>query len=211
MNIKKSKRIEKIISEEVVKINNMIFGTLVGMNNTFRFSGRSLIKNQSVTEHSYWVAVIAGEITKVENIVRKFYQKKQISLSDVYQFGLFHDLEEVYSGDINHEFKYFNNSVKNETFRKQLDEMIIMIMEEKMKNFPTSIRKYVKIKDNEIKTIIKLADWLQLFQYIKNEELLGSKSLLDVKERINLKLLELIDNSNLFIKRFIKSLIIEKL
>lgn len=206
--------------ESAVRIKNLVFKELVGINNTYRFSGQLLIKNQSVAEHSFWVAIISAEIAKFENEARihfqtvyrnedfdtnKYYKDKlianisfkeafnlkQIDLLKVYPCALFHDVDEVFTGDLNHRFKYFDDSTQSVSFRQMLNDMAKKVMDVKMKDYPSVITEYYNLMkdDSEIKTIVKIADWLQLLQYVRTEKSLGNKNLEEVENRIT-RLLE---------------------
>ena len=173
--------------EDVNGLFNLILGKISGLNYTYRFSGTRKIKEQSVSEHSYWTAKIAGSLARYENKMRKENGiiEANINLALVYEHALYHDDEEVITGDINHVFKHHP---EGRNFRYELNLLIKKNVVDLFENLLLGKYFYsvweTSHDDNEITFLIKMGDWLQLLQYSIEEIKFGNKEFEKVKERV---------------------------
>lgn len=144
------------------------------LNNLHRWNGIRRIKEESVAHHSYIVTLFAriiAETTFVGTEDRLMVVTKAI----------FHDWDEIITGDITHDVKYndFNGEeirtalkafAKNE-FKQHFSKdngtfTEMLIMGYSVGNTPKYIDK-----------IVKVADWLSMAFYLKMEVSLGNRSM----------------------------------
>lgn len=171
-----------------LRLKELIFGSLVGVSYTYRFSGSKKIRNENIAEHSYYVAIIAGALAKYENeMIEKFGDVnniKQVDLLKVYEFSLFHDVEEICTSDMLHTFK----AAMNRKTKEEVDKVIDFLFEEEVADIFIGDKIYDIWKNSHVKNkpeylFLKLGDWLQLLQYINEEEKLGNTNFKDIKNR----------------------------
>lgn len=158
----------------------MINRKLFNLDTINRWSLNRVIKNETVAQHSYWVAFFTCCIVE-ELITEKNSQKNEIKLKCI-RYALFHDLDEVFTGDVSHQLKYNENN--GEEIKKLIDEYIESQI---LLNFPSndSLDKMFKEclleTSNIVKNIVKIADWLSFLKYLKEEESYGNKNILEVR------------------------------
>lgn len=211
------------VREEISCLFSLLTSDIVGVNRTFRFSGKHLNINQSVAEHAYWVAIIAGFIGRLEN---RLIEKRNILLTlielnrpepkplldliKIYERSLWHDNDEVWTGDLNHKFKHYKGE-KGENFRRELEELIKVVVEERLEEnnllIPEILNVTTQFNDCIEGDIVKIADWLQLGQYLLSEFKLGNKHLIDTRKELITKLDNKIGNSDLICRNILFSLL----
>lgn len=133
------------------------------INGITRYSLEHVVRPSSVSEHSYWVTILA---LLIADEVRPYYasQNQTINLSSVVKWGLFHDMGEGVEDDI--DFHAKRSIVNKDSSRKLL-----------MENFSQSIyEKYFHylVDDSEIETsveyqIMKIADICEHLLYCWEE------------------------------------------
>lgn len=178
------------------KLENLIFGKMSGLNHTYRFSGTIKQRDQSVAEHSYWTAVIAGALANYENFMRKKKQKivSSLDLKTLYEQALFHDIEEVITGDINHLFKNESGELK---FKQELERVTRVVVKREIfdiiLNGEIYFENWIKShEETEHNYLIKMGDWLQLLQYVIEEYNIGNIYFVSTIKRV----IKLIKNKN---------------
>jgi len=178
------------------KLSELVLGKMSGLNHTFRFSGMKKIRNQSVSEHSYWTAVIAASLAYYENEqrIKNGTRIAPVEVLKVYESSLMHDIEEILSGDIIHTFKH---SKEGSGFINELDSLIKKVLPVQIFDKILSGDVFLKSwedshHDSEYSYLVKMGDWFQLLQYSVEEYELGNKNF----ESIILKVLELIKTKN---------------
>ena len=189
----------------VTKLKEIVLGKIAGLNHTYRFSGSVKTKDQSVAEHSFWTALIAGALAKYENEKRKENGKyvSPLNTAKLYEQALFHDIEEVVTGDINHLFKHRS---EGKEFRKLLNELTIASVKEEIFDIILCGDIYMEDwkeshEDTEENYLIKMGDWLQLLQYVDEEYRRGNNYFIPVIKRV-VKLITDKNNSELLRYRF---------
>ncbi|MDC0506249.1 HD domain-containing protein [Candidatus Gracilibacteria bacterium] len=163
------------------------------MSDVIRYSGTKVLNKENLAEHTYYVGIIADGIA--EDLEKKF--DLDIDRYRVLKYALYHDIEEVFTGDIVSPVKY-----KSESLRKQFEEVGNLILEEELKNHfygNTHISKMIlsthrayeegkrKILENKI---VKLADILQAIGYTISERNLGNTHLIHITR----SLVEILEN-----------------
>jgi len=144
------------------------------LNTIIRFSAHTRIKDESVAEHSFHVALYSIIIADLEE---KFFKNK-VDKEKLLKTAILHNLEECRTGDIIYGFKHTNKK-----FAVEIRKISKKFFEDLMKNLPPEIsKKYVelweKAKDEKRieGKIIEAADKLEGLIYALNEFKLGNKS-----------------------------------
>lgn len=131
------------------------------LKNIIRYNTRTHIKDESVAEHSFYVALLALMICdeyKIDNInIRNAALTKAI----------LHDMPEIELNDITHDVKErlhlreFMEEHENEYYRR---------------NFPDEYTLMTTLQNNTVGIIVDLADALSVIQYSENEIRLGNRT-----------------------------------
>lgn len=147
------------------------------LDNIYQWEERDSVIRESVSQHSYKVAAIChyllhdielqadnARMYKDEEMRVKFLSFKYDCLS----YAIMHDFDESILGrDISHIVKY--NHFNGEVIRKALDEYV---METTRGNFNGI---YI-VPQYEVKTFVKLCDWIALYTFIKRNNRMGVKT-----------------------------------
>lgn len=133
-----------------------------------RWSNWHTIHRETLPHHSWWVTMI----TKMLCIEFEFSEK------DTYyalEYALIHDLDEGFSGDLDHALKY--NKYSGDEVRESLDEFNREMFYDFFEQ-DTDLDEYflsvLKIPNIYIKLIVKLADIIAFQQYLRIEIKLGN-------------------------------------
>ena len=146
------------------------------LNNMVRWNGLNRIKDESVAHHSFIVTWFSRII--VEELLG---DKNDSFKLEVITYALFHDFDEMFSGDIIHGVKY--NEFNGKEIKKSIDEycnfkVINKFAEQNSSN--NLIKKNMTgFVSKSAKSIVKLSDWLSMCFYLKKEIALGNKGLYD--------------------------------
>jgi putative hydrolase of HD superfamily len=143
------------------------------LDKVIRFSAQMRIKDESVSEHSFHVALYSMILADLEE--KNF--KNKVDKEKLLKTALLHDLEECLTGDIIYDFKHTDKGLTRE-----IKKMSQRFFENLMKNLPEKIAKeyilfWSKSKDkNRIEgKIIEAADKLEGLIYALDEFSLGNK------------------------------------
>jgi 5'-deoxynucleotidase YfbR-like HD superfamily hydrolase len=142
------------------------------LNNMVRWNGMNRIKDETVAHHSYIVTwfsrVLAEEIFDCDSIKLK-----------IISYALFHDFDEMFTGDILHPLKY--NKFNGTNIKQSIDDYLDFKINEKFSsdNNTDKMFRNLLMKDfpDYVSKIVKLADWLSMYFYINKEMQLGNKSI----------------------------------
>jgi len=144
------------------------------LDRVIRFSAHTRIRDESVAEHSFHVALYAMILADLEE---KLFKNK-VDKEKVLKTTLLHDLEECRTGDIIYGFKH-----TDEKLTKEIKKISRRFLEGLMRNLPKRIsEEYILLWQNakNKKTIegkiIEAADKLEGLIYVLNEFALGNKS-----------------------------------
>ena len=144
------------------------------LNNLVRWNGLNRNNNESVAHHSFIVAWFARII--VEELLPRGEEPFKLAVTT---YAIFHDFDEMFSGDITHEVKY--NSYNGAKIKELIDDFCVHMTKQKFDgSTPSSfmLRNYLLGQiPPEVKSIVKLADWLSMAFYVKKEIKLGNKDL----------------------------------
>lgn len=152
------------------------------LKNVIRYNTRNKIKDESVAEHSFYVALFALKICDTFKIDDDIKQQCLIK-------ALLHDMPEIELNDITHNVK---EALNLRPFLKQYED----------KYFEQKYNQYYKlmtVNNKLVDAIVIFADGLSVYQYSLNEVNLGNSSndmgeiLEESKDRINKLYLHLKD------------------
>ena len=144
------------------------------LKNVIRYNTRNKIKDESVAEHSFYVALFTLKLCDEYNIDEKYKSQAIIK-------ALLHDMPEIELNDITHNVK---ERLNLRPFLKQYED----------KYFEDNFKDYAELMNNGdkiVNSIVILADAMSVYQYILNEVSLGNKTddiqeiLEESKTRIN--------------------------
>ena len=133
---------------------------LYQLKNIIRYNSRKRLVNESVAEHSFYVALIALEICEQRQLDDATTLKCVVK-------ALLHDMPEIEINDITYNVKEKLN------LRGLLKEYEDNFYKEKCSKYADLM---INNDDNEVNNIVKLADIYSVYQYVTNEIELGNKS-----------------------------------
>lgn len=138
-----------------------------------RYSNKTLIKEENVAEHSSIVGIIS--LFLYDNLSTS--DQSLVDINKTLAFTIFHDLDEIFTGDMINPVKYYKPEIKN-----GVEEYADLCMKEfQNKSGISSILRYTQMDNlNEYEySILKLADIISVFVKFRIENGLGNR-LLDV-------------------------------
>lgn len=130
------------------------------LKNIIRYNNKERICNESVAEHSFYVALISIKLCEEYNIDENL--TNQIILK-----SLLHDMPEIEINDITHDAKIKLNLTN---YLKQFEDEYFRI------NFPKYSELMTNCKNEIINTIVDLSDAYSVKQFVNKEMKLGNKS-----------------------------------
>lgn len=142
-----------------------------------RYHATPLHQNETVAEHSFYVAMIARAICAV-------LEEKGIKVKtqEVLEKALIHDIEEMFSGDIIQPFKYSDSTLKS-----LIDKLNIKSVEKAFEGLPPSLAAHFKKlwKDYHAEVtiedkIVKISDRLSLIAYCLEQIRLGNRFMIEI-------------------------------
>ncbi|MDE1869634.1 MAG: HD domain-containing protein [Candidatus Micrarchaeota archaeon] len=149
-----------------------------------RYNTKQIIKPQNVMEHEGAVTFIAMVLSDYLNEigVRNDTEK-------VLRIAITHDKDEVVSGDINFVAKYSHGQL-SEDLRESLDKLgdyVIKQLYGRINQKAISDRYYAlyleeKKKKSIESKIVKMADWIDVIIYARQEQALGNKGMFDAEK-----------------------------
>lgn len=157
-------------------IEQMLTGPLNRVHSVYRYSARSVHKQESVAEHSYFVALYA--------IMIGDYLDLKYDTERVLRRAITHDLDESVTGDFVRSFKYYDNE-----FRHQLHTASGRFLRQILDGYPPVIQDYYTdwycAKDSTIEgELIRVADFMSVVAYILREWAMGNRTLNDIVDEI---------------------------
>lgn len=151
-----------------------------------RYHATPLHQNETVAEHSFYVAMIGRALCGVleEDGIK-------VKTQEVLEKALIHDIEEMFSGDIIQPFKY-----ADPTLKELIDKLNLKSVDQAFEGLPSSLanhliylwKDYHKEESLEDK-IVKISDKLSLIAYCLEQIRLGNRYMVEIL-RNGMKLLE---------------------
>lgn len=145
---------------------------LYTLKNIVRYNPRTRLKNESVAEHSFFVALIALELCNRLNTSVETTQQCLIK-------ALLHDMPETELNDITHDVKS----------RLNLSSVLKAYEDEYFnREFPVYSELMSNNDDNLVNFIVNYADTMSVLQYTHNEIELGNKSMQEIYDNCLVRL-----------------------
>jgi 5'-deoxynucleotidase len=181
-------------------IINAMIGEFSRLRNVVRYSGRATIRPETVAEHSYFVAVIAGAIAREY----MWLSNKRLDLTKVYEMSLVHDIEEVTFGDIPSPAKVAHPELLEAYEGAVASSTEAKLKKSKGRAYEHFYNRSMEEGSKEFK-IMKLADVLQRIQYTYDEYMLGNRRMRHVlKEGIKQVDSMLVKYEDKYLKKVLK-------
>ena len=166
-------------------IENVFSGPyLRRLDNIKQWSEKDTLKTESVSQHSYKVAVYTTVILEEMLGKEELAERLQGFKLKCIQYALFHDWDEsLIKRDISHETKY--NKWNGDEFRALLDRFsahaAMLEFDQKYINGENEasilIINSIIRPDKDVKAVVKFADWLAMLAYLQRERALGNHTL----------------------------------
>lgn len=165
-----------------MKLRELLTGTVSRLRYVIRFSTCRRVNDESVAEHSFFVAFIALLIGKSINTIRKSSRdqlgvevescKPDIHLETVLSSCLLHDLDECISGDFPRPFKYSSEDLARECHKACAQSMAKLAKEigrdEDVQGWLYSTWADAK-EETEEGRLVAFADFLSVLAYLACE------------------------------------------
>ena len=161
-------------------LNNIFFAYINRMKYINRWGLMRNTDTENIQEHSLQVAILAHALC----IIKNKYFGGNINADRSCVYALYHDANEIITGDLPTPVKYFNPQIK-ESYRKIEDiskEKLVSMLPEDMQDEYRSILFYEE--DDEYRDIIRAADKLSAYIKCVEEVKAGNKEFLQAKESI---------------------------
>lgn len=150
-------------------LHNLLNFEVGGLSNIVRYNTRSRLKDESVAEHSYYVAYYVM-------VLCDFLRVSQDTRVKALEYAIIHDIPEIGTGDIPYD-------VKKES--PQLKELLVGLEGAYIANkFPSLTHRFHSLvqEKSDAHDILHLADMMSVVRYTKEEESLGNNSISDVRK-----------------------------
>lgn len=144
-------------------------GDISRLNYVWRFSTIPVSTPESVAEHSYWV-------TLYSLMIHKELGGDKSLIAPILIKALVHDLPEIWVGDIVRTAKY-----KTEEFKRAVDMVEQIFIEEspdQIKGLFSLLKSLIPDDNSDyVHAIVKAADFMSLFQFMRREWLRGNREI----------------------------------
>ena len=120
------------------------------------------LRNENLTEHSAECAMLSHALALIGNrYFGKNYDENKIAV-----YALYHDMSEIFTGDLPTPVKYFNDSIRDsyKSLEKNALENALSKLPEKLRGDYTDVLMFEEL-DEDAKKIVKAAD--KLCAYLK--------------------------------------------
>lgn len=137
------------------------------------------INSENLSEHSSEVAIITHALATIGNTI----YNKQYDIGEAVIIALFHDVPEVYTGDLPTPVKYFNNNMRD-NYKAIENDAITKLINKLPDEMKQSYFEVFYPSNTKLVSLVKIAD--KLCAYIKciEEEKSGNTEFLKAKETL---------------------------
>ena len=163
-------------------IREVLYGEFRRVSHVYRYSALPVLNRENVAEHSWWTAVIAMTIaTEIGHVEL---------IGDVAVRGIMHDIEEIGTGDLVREAKYFDEKMRADFARVEVAfaHRLFDKLGTKVGDQFWHIWRHSK-GDDLAGQIVSLADLFCVIAYVRWERSMGNTKL----EQVEHDCLHLID------------------
>ncbi len=176
------------------------YALLSRMKNIYRWNLMRNTRRESLSEHSFEVALIAHALAVIGN--KRL--GKNLNADRCASAALFHDTSEILTGDMPTPVKYYNPEIK-EAYKK-----VESVAEEKLLSMlPNDIKEEIAplySPEDDIKKIIKAADRISALIKCIEETAMGNKEFSAAKQSILDSIKEMkLTEADIFIEEFLES------
>ena len=141
-----------------------------------RWQGKTVIKSESVAEHSFDV-ILFTRLLFAELFHDTSFEKN--NFNQVITYAIFHDVDELITGDIRHDVKYGDNGKElRELLDTFIKNKIVLSFSDKSQS-SNIVLAYMLHADDICKSIVKVADWMSMSKYCFKETELGNSTFND--------------------------------
>ncbi len=154
-------------------IREVLYGEFRRVSHVWRFSALPVLNRENVAEHSWWTAVIAMTIaTEIGHAEL---------IGDVAARGILHDIEEIGTGDLVREAKYFDEKMR-EDFRRVEEAFAHRLFNKLEKATGAFSEIWRQAKGPDLAgQIVSLADLFCVIAYVRWERSMGNTKLEEVE------------------------------
>ncbi len=154
-------------------VNEVLFGNIGRLKDTFRYSAQPVIIRENVAEHSFWTAMIGITIA---------YEINEDVVGNVAVKAILHDIEECMTGDLVRDMKYADPE-----FREAVAKVESVFIGKLLSPLGTTgtkmLNQWGDAKDRSAAgQIVRLSDALSVISYCTKEMELGNTNLVDIKD-----------------------------
>jgi 5'-deoxynucleotidase YfbR-like HD superfamily hydrolase len=152
-----------------LNIESLISGPLMRLRNVVRFSNSSRNSNETVAEHSFYVAMFSMLIY-LDMEQRGFFNKDNaLDLRKMLMRALVHDVEESHSGDFIRTFKHSSPEL-SQAIENASTAFMHVIFNGILHDPKELVQAWMESKENSLEGhIVRFADFLSVVSYIFNE------------------------------------------
>ena len=167
---------------------------LMNLDHTYRYSGTKLVEAESLSQHIV-DTIIMG--MKIIDRINSILNCDMLSIERYVMKAVYHDLEEVITGDIPRPLKYYN-----EQTRDSLKDVADMVAQDLFKREFSDWKAHYSIwddaKSGDEGIILKVVDTLVVAnKVVKEVTLLNNNYMLRVAHEVSKYLIEIYDHINL--------------
>jgi len=172
----------------MISLKELLVGSCTRLRAIQRFSTTLRVHDESVAEHSFFVAFYALHIARYCTSTYAEGDPRHVSVESVLSRALCHDLDESYSGDFYRGYKY-----ENEDLRELIEEVNLRYIREelapriypeasedstRLRSLLTEDWRSAKEVDDFEGRIVAFADFLSVVSYIVQELRCGNREML---------------------------------
>jgi 5'-deoxynucleotidase YfbR-like HD superfamily hydrolase len=154
------------------KLNEMM-NIIHSFSSVHRYSNKTLLKPENIAEHSSIVGIIS--LFLYEYLSDEY--KEKVELNKLLSYAIFHDFDEIFSGDILNPVKYYTENIKKD-IQEYTDSALDVFIKKSGMNYLAKFLSPEYLNEEE-KMLSKLADIISVFIKITVENHLGNR-LLDI-------------------------------
>lgn len=177
----------EVMTNEFLKLSS---SPLMNLEHTYRYSGTKLVEAESLSQHIVDTIMMG---LKIIDKINGISEKTLIEPSDYVMKAVYHDLEEVITGDIPRPVKYFNNSTLN-SLRGVADKVAVKFFDEQFNEGLVHYTIWDDAKRGDAGYILKLVDTLVVVnKVVKEVNLLHNAYFLRVAHEVSFYLQEIKD------------------
>ncbi len=144
------------------------------LDSVVRFSGIPVTFAETTAAHSYWVSffslLIHGFLRETGDLL------DDLELAGVLQHAITHDLGECVTGDVVRTLKYATPEMKREVDRAEAKLMADLL--------PTRVLRTSKMATTTASVIVKAADFMSLWQFMRREAARGNMEIIPYYSRM---------------------------